>query len=73
MPTKWLLERHNGSKNDTGIGFEGPGVDSTEWTGKKSLIFALVVSSFGSSCTERIFVEIRTSDRKPKASREGSK
>jgi hypothetical protein len=26
MPTKWLQERHNGSKNDTGIGFEGPGV-----------------------------------------------
>ena len=26
MPTKWLQERHNGSKNDNGIGFEGPGV-----------------------------------------------
>ena len=23
MPTKWLQERHNGSKNDTGIGFAG--------------------------------------------------
>ena len=27
MLTKWLQERHNGSKNDTGIRFEGPGVD----------------------------------------------
>ena len=26
MPMKWLQERHNGSKNDTGIGFEGPDV-----------------------------------------------
>ena len=26
MPTKWLQERHIGSKNDAGIGFEGPGV-----------------------------------------------
>ena len=29
MPTKWLQEQHNGSKNDTGIGFEGPGVDTS--------------------------------------------
>jgi len=28
MPTKWLQERTNGSKNEPGIGFEGPGVDS---------------------------------------------
>ena len=27
MPTKWLQERGNGSKNEDGIGFEGPGVD----------------------------------------------
>ena len=26
MPTKWLQERVNGSKNELGIGFEGPGV-----------------------------------------------
>ena len=26
MPTKWLQERTNGSKNAPGIGFEGPGV-----------------------------------------------
>jgi hypothetical protein len=26
MPTKWLQERVNGSKNEPGIGFEGPGV-----------------------------------------------
>ena len=26
MPTKWLQERLNGSKNDPGRGFEGPGV-----------------------------------------------
>jgi hypothetical protein len=26
MPTKWLQERPNGSKNDLGIGFDGPGV-----------------------------------------------
>ena len=26
MPTKWLQERGNGSKNEDGIGFEGPGV-----------------------------------------------
>ena len=29
MPTKWLKKRPNGSKNVLGIGFEGPGVDST--------------------------------------------
>ena len=29
MPTKWLQERPNGSKNVLGIGFEGPGVDSS--------------------------------------------
>jgi hypothetical protein len=23
MPTKWLQKRHNGSKNDTGMGFKG--------------------------------------------------
>ena len=28
MPTTWLQERPNGSKNDRGIGFEGPGVES---------------------------------------------
>jgi hypothetical protein len=28
MPTKWLQERVDGSKNGHGIGFEGPGVDS---------------------------------------------
>jgi len=27
MPTKSLQERANGSKNELGIGFEGPGVD----------------------------------------------
>ena len=27
MPTKWLQERPNGSKNVLGIGFEGPGVE----------------------------------------------
>ena len=27
MPTKWLKERPNGSKNDLGIWFEGPGVE----------------------------------------------
>ena len=26
MPTKWLQERADGSKNGHGIGFEGPGV-----------------------------------------------
>ena len=26
MPTKWLKERARGSKNEPGIGFEGPGV-----------------------------------------------
>ena len=26
MPTKWLQERTNGSKNAPGIGFEGPGL-----------------------------------------------
>ena len=26
MPTKWLQELTNGSKNAPGIGFEGPGV-----------------------------------------------
>ena len=26
MPTKWLQERADGSKNGQGIGFEGPGV-----------------------------------------------
>ena len=28
MPTKWLQLRVNGSKYGSGIGFEGPGVDS---------------------------------------------
>ena len=28
MPTKWLQERADGSKNGHGIGFEGPGVVS---------------------------------------------
>ena len=28
MPTKWLQERPNGSKNDLGIRFEGPGMES---------------------------------------------
>ena len=27
MPTKWLQERADGSKNGHGIGFEGPGVE----------------------------------------------
>ena len=27
MPAKWLQERGNSSKNEDGIGFEGPGVD----------------------------------------------
>ena len=27
MPTKWLQKRANGSKNESGIGVEGPGVD----------------------------------------------
>ena len=31
MPTKWLQERTNGSKNEPVIGFEGPGVDPTRW------------------------------------------
>ena len=33
MPTKWLQERADGSKNGHGIGFEGPGVESltTRW------------------------------------------
>jgi hypothetical protein len=30
MPTKWLHERPDGSKNVLGIGFEGPGV--AHWT-----------------------------------------
>ena len=28
MPTKWFQERADGSKNELGIGFEGPGVVS---------------------------------------------
>ena len=28
MPTKWLHDRPNGSKNVLGIGFEGPGVET---------------------------------------------
>ena len=31
MPTKWLQKRPNGSKDDPGIGFEGPGVDCLPW------------------------------------------
>ena len=30
MPTKWLQERPNGSKNVLGIGFGGPGVEDAE-------------------------------------------
>ena len=32
MPTKWLQERTNGSKNAPVIGFEGPGVGPREVT-----------------------------------------
>jgi hypothetical protein len=38
MPTKWLQERTNGSKNAPGIGFEGPGVVPLLLTGKTSQI-----------------------------------
>ena len=36
MPTKWLQERADGSKNGHGIGFEGPGVEATESVHKGS-------------------------------------
>jgi len=36
MPTKWLHERANGSKNEHGIGFEGPGVVDVTGAGRNA-------------------------------------
>ena len=36
MPTKWLQDRTNGSKNAPGIVFEGPGVDPNSQRGSTS-------------------------------------
>ena len=46
MLTKWLQERPNGSKNDPGVGFEGPGVTCSDTEAANKSLGFLVTSSF---------------------------
>ena len=53
MPTKWLQQRANGSKNEPGIGFEGPGVGQCAVGHESSATFT-VKSREGGCCEARV-------------------
>ena len=50
MPSKWLQERADGSKNGHGIGFEGPGVVSKRHGG----VPANMIKRLGAILTESL-------------------